>query len=54
MAVHVTPDPRALGDNPLIEGLERGTLEAIVVGVCLAVALRLSTAAAARGRAPQS
>jgi glucose-6-phosphate 1-dehydrogenase len=23
MAVHVTPDPRALGDNPLIEGLER-------------------------------
>jgi glucose-6-phosphate 1-dehydrogenase len=23
MAVHVKPDPRALGENPLIEGLER-------------------------------
>src|SRR5215217_6272574 len=23
MAVHVTPDPRTLGENPLIEGLER-------------------------------
>ena len=43
-----------VAERSLIEGLERGTFEAIVVGVCLAVALRLSTGAAARGRAPQS
>jgi hypothetical protein len=44
----------AVAERSLIEGLERGTFEAIFVGVCLAVALRLSTGAAARGRAPQS
>ena len=43
-----------VAERSLIEGLERGTFEAIVVGVCLAAALRLSTGAAARGRAPQS
>ena len=43
-----------VAERSLIEGLERGTFEAIVVGVCLAVTLRLSAAGAARGRAPQS
>ena len=43
-----------VGERSLVEGLERGTFEAIVVGVCLAVALRFSAGAAARGRAPQS
>ena len=43
-----------VAERSLVEGLERGTFEAIVVGVCLAVALRFSAGAAARGRAPQS
>jgi hypothetical protein len=43
-----------LAERSLIEGLERGMFEGIVVGVCQAVTLRLSTGAAARGRAPQS
>jgi len=43
-----------VAERSLIEGLERGTFEAIVIGVCLAVALRLSTGDAARGRAPRS
>jgi hypothetical protein len=44
----------AVAERSLIEGLERGTFEAIVVAVCLAVTLRLSAAGAVRGRAPQS
>jgi hypothetical protein len=44
-----------VAERSLIEGLERGTFEAIVVAVCLALALRFSKAGgAARGRAPQS
>jgi hypothetical protein len=43
-----------VAERSLIEGLERGTFEAIVVGVCLAVTLRLSTGVVSRGRAPQS
>jgi hypothetical protein len=43
-----------IAERSLIEGLERGTFEGLVVGVCLAVTLRLSGAVAARGRAPQS
>ncbi|MGZ4283744.1 MAG: hypothetical protein ACXVHB_06180 [Solirubrobacteraceae bacterium] len=43
-----------VAERSLIEGLERGTFEAIVVGVCLAVTLRFSAGGAARGRAPQS
>jgi hypothetical protein len=43
-----------VAERSLLEGLERGTFEALVVGVCLAVTLRLSASAAARGRAPQS
>jgi hypothetical protein len=43
-----------VAERSVIEGLERGTFEAIVVGVCLAVTLRLAAAGAARGRAPQS
>ena len=43
-----------IAEHSLIEGLERGAFEGIVVGVCLALAVRLSTGVAARGRAPQS
>jgi hypothetical protein len=43
-----------VAERSLIEGLERGTFEAIVVGVCLAAAVRLSAGVAARGRVPQS
>ena len=43
-----------VAERSVIEGLERGTFEAIVVGVCLAVTLRIAAAGAARGRAPQS
>ena len=43
-----------VAERSLVEGLERGTFEAIVVGVCLAVTLRLSTGFVSRGRAPQS
>jgi hypothetical protein len=43
-----------VAERSLLEGLERGTFEALVVGVCLAVALRFSPAGAARDRAPQS
>jgi hypothetical protein len=44
-----------VAERSLIEGLERGTFEAIVVAVCLALALRFSKAGVAgRGRAPQS
>jgi hypothetical protein len=43
-----------IAERSLIEGLERGTFEGLVVGVCLVVTLRLSNAVAARGRAPQS
>lgn len=43
-----------VAERSLVEGLERGTFEAIVVGACLAVTLRLAAGAGARGRAPQS
>jgi hypothetical protein len=43
-----------VAERSVIEGLERGTFEAIVIGVCLAVTLRIAAAGAARGRAPQS
>ncbi|HET7047166.1 MAG TPA: hypothetical protein VFI54_02765 [Solirubrobacteraceae bacterium] len=42
----------SVAERSAIEGLERGTFEAIVVGVCLAVTLRISAGAASRGRAP--
>jgi hypothetical protein len=44
-----------VAERSLIEGLERGTFEAIVVAVCLALALRISKSGVdARGRSPQS
>lgn len=41
-----------VAERSLIEGLERGTFEALVVGVCLALTLRLCDLRAARGPAP--
>ena len=44
-----------VAERSLIEGVERGTFEAILVAVCLALTLRFSRAGvAARGRSPQS